>query len=174
MKVKELIEILEKLDGELPVATCANNHEYFSDEKANGISHGSLKISLIKHYAGNHILIGNQYRKDINFPNWYIVKDIFGKTEDIKSKYTFTWKSFMDGKFAINCKTESAANDFMKECEKHNIKWESGAKPSDVNNWSEYKENTCYDACYMSELGFSNIDLCAEGDTPIIIWTGNN
>ena len=82
MKVKELIQILQSVDGELPVATCANNQEYFSDPEADGVSHGEMVVSLAHHYAGKHIIIGNQYNKDLNSPNWYIISDIYGETED--------------------------------------------------------------------------------------------
>ena len=58
MKVKQLIEILKTVNGELPIAVHANNHTYesgvWNDEDK------STKISLMKHYAGDHILIGNQ------------------------------------------------------------------------------------------------------------------
>lgn len=80
MKVKELIAILETVDGNLPVATAANNHEYFSSDAADGISHGKLKVSVAYHYGGTHVLIGNQWRKDLNSPNWYITEDVHGKT----------------------------------------------------------------------------------------------
>ncbi len=88
MKVKQLIEILKTVDGDLPVAISANNDEYFSAKEADGTSHGELCVSLAYHYAGNHILIGNQYNKDLNSPNWYILKDIYGETiDDVPKKY---------------------------------------------------------------------------------------
>ena len=79
MKVKELIKILETVDGELPIATHANNHSYFSDERADGFSHGSLKVAICHHCAGNHIIIGNPYKKELNPPNWYIKEYIESK-----------------------------------------------------------------------------------------------
>jgi len=61
MKVKELIEVLMAVDQELPVAVCANNTEYFSGFEDG--THGKLKISMCHHYAGECVIIGNQYKK---------------------------------------------------------------------------------------------------------------
>jgi len=74
MKVKDLIKILETVDQELPIATHANNHSYFS--VADEQSHGKLKISLCHNYSGNYILIGNQSAKNLNASNWHIIKDV--------------------------------------------------------------------------------------------------
>jgi len=76
MTVKELIEILKTINENLPVATCTDNLCYFSDD----IAYGTMKVSIIRHYTKDYILIGNQYKKDINKPNWYIADDIYGKT----------------------------------------------------------------------------------------------
>jgi hypothetical protein len=54
----------------LPIATHANNHDYFS--VADKQTHGELKVALCKHYTGDYVMIGNMYRKDLNYPNWYL------------------------------------------------------------------------------------------------------
>jgi len=76
MKVKELIEILKKCDQEMPIATHANNHEYMS--KTDIDSHGKCRVALLKSYGGDHVIIGNFSRKELNKPNWYIEKVLDG------------------------------------------------------------------------------------------------
>lgn len=78
--VGDLIEILMKCDQSLPVATEAMGHVYAS--KGNRSSHGILRVCLLKHYSGSHILIGNPNCKDINKPNWYIVEDLTDGLEE--------------------------------------------------------------------------------------------
>jgi len=82
MNVGQLIKILSKLDPKLPIATHANNHSYFSDKNADGMTHGNLLVSLCHHYAKDHVIIGNQYCKGLNHPNWYITEDIHGVTRE--------------------------------------------------------------------------------------------
>lgn len=72
--VGELVSILCKCDQSLPVATEAMGHVYASKGDRN--SHGVLRVCLLNHYAGYHILIGNPHRMDINGPNWHIVEDL--------------------------------------------------------------------------------------------------
>ena len=68
MTTHELAQRL--LDGpDLPVATHANNHTYMS-----GVDPDRLRLALLHTYGGDHILIGNPYREDINRPNWYITE----------------------------------------------------------------------------------------------------
>ena len=76
MTVTELIEILKSCDQSLPVATLANNHDYFS--KSDGISHGCLRVVLCHHYGGDHVMIGNVGRTALNPPNWYVTAILDG------------------------------------------------------------------------------------------------
>lgn len=55
---------------DLPIATHANNHTYISGVDSR--THGSLRVAILETYGGQHILIGNPWRDDINPPNWYI------------------------------------------------------------------------------------------------------
>jgi len=78
MTAHELARIL--LNGpNLPVATHANNHDYFSKPSADGISHGKLKVGLAHHYAGDHVIIGNLSKLNLNKPNWYVKKMLHGR-----------------------------------------------------------------------------------------------
>ena len=57
---------------DLPVATHALGHDYFSVNDTT--SHGQLSISICRHYTGDYIMIGNPYKRALNPPNWYIRK----------------------------------------------------------------------------------------------------
>ena len=61
---------------DLPVATHAMNNTYAS--YGNRISHGPLKIGLMHHYSGDHIVIGDISKKQLNPPNWYIKEMLVG------------------------------------------------------------------------------------------------
>lgn len=69
MNSHDLAQLLLTLPN-LPVATHTHNHTYAS--KADALSHGPLKIGLLEHYSGQHIVIGDMFKKDINPPNWYV------------------------------------------------------------------------------------------------------
>ena len=57
----------------------------------------------------------------------------------------FDWDKFKNDKIAVHCKTEDEAVDFLKECEKADIKWCSYDKNiSKKTQWFYYKEDTCY------------------------------
>jgi hypothetical protein len=60
----------------LPIATHANNHTYMSSVDA--VSHGTLKVGLLHTYGGNHIVVGDISKRDINGANWYITDMIHG------------------------------------------------------------------------------------------------
>ena len=75
MNSHELARILLE-QPDMPVATHSNNHTYSS--KGDACTHGKLKIGLLKHYSGDHIVIGNISKMNINKPNWYVEKMIHG------------------------------------------------------------------------------------------------
>ena len=70
MTSHELAKILLAND-DLPIATHANNHTYASGESRIC---DCTRVGKLKHYAGEHIIIGNMNRKALNSPNWYIQK----------------------------------------------------------------------------------------------------
>ena len=76
MKSHELAKLLLSFP-DLPVATEANNHEYFS--VGDGTSHGQLRIAICHHYSGDHLLIGNISRRMLNEPNWYVKEMLHGE-----------------------------------------------------------------------------------------------
>lgn len=69
MTVGDLVTVLSALDPKLPVATYA----------ANSLSVDVDTISLLKHYTGEYVLIGDQSKKNLNPPNWYIIGNIYGR-----------------------------------------------------------------------------------------------
>lgn len=79
MKSHELAKLLLTLP-DLPIATQAMNHTYAS--LGDTFSHGSLKVGLLKHYSGEHIVIGDISKKNINKPNWYITEMYLGDAPD--------------------------------------------------------------------------------------------
>lgn len=79
MKSHELAKLL--LSGpNLPIATHANNADYFSfgDER----THGRLKVAIVNHYSGPHLGIGNYWKKNLNSPNWMIEEMISGSVRE--------------------------------------------------------------------------------------------
>lgn len=61
---------------DLPVAIHANNHNYSSKHDAR--THGSLHIALALCGNEEHVLIGNQYQRDMG--NQKIIRDWVGQT----------------------------------------------------------------------------------------------
>ena len=83
-----------------------------------------------------------------------------------------TLKEFWESKekLAIHCITKEQANIFCKESHKLGKKWMNGSSYLEVNEWKNYRENTCYDnenqytekSWYLQEnykvLNFEDID----------------
>lgn len=79
MKSHDLAKLLLTLPN-LPVATHAHNHTYSSHGDAG--SHGKLKVGLLKHYSGDHIVIGDISKLNINKPNWYVTEMFHGNAPE--------------------------------------------------------------------------------------------
>ncbi|MBC8274106.1 MAG: hypothetical protein H8E40_03965 [Chloroflexi bacterium] len=75
MTTHELARLLLALP-DLPVATYAHNHMYMSG--IDECTHGPLKVGLLETYDGQHIVIGDIQRMNINPPNWHISKMLHG------------------------------------------------------------------------------------------------
>jgi hypothetical protein len=52
------------------------------------------------------------------------------------------WELFINKGLAVNCKTETLANEFITYCYKNNIKW--FGEDNKLNYWSSFREETCY------------------------------
>jgi hypothetical protein len=64
--------------------------------------------------------------------------------KDVKFKgEIFNWEDFKNGKIAICCDTEEKLKDFLRECEKQNLKWPFGVGNAiKFNPWDVYKGKT--------------------------------
>jgi len=60
----------------LPIATHAHNHTYMS--VTNEVSHGRCKVGLLHTYGGDHIVVGDIMKRNINGENWHITSMIHG------------------------------------------------------------------------------------------------
>ena len=79
MKSHDLARLLLNFP-DLPIAVHALNHTYLS--AANQLSHGPIKVGMLNSYAGDHIVIGNISKKNINPPNYSISKMLHGEAPD--------------------------------------------------------------------------------------------
>jgi len=73
--VKDLIEILEKCDQDLPLAIHYSHTWIYQEHRK---THGPIRVALLKTDKGHHLLIGNIGRRAINPPNWFVVKELDG------------------------------------------------------------------------------------------------
>lgn len=71
---------------------------------------------------------------------------------------TFDWESFKSGKFAVHCDTEEKAKEFLKECDKHGIKYGSGTSCLSQTHWNVYKEKTCYEFYHGFGYGCNSVN----------------
>ncbi len=67
MTTHELAHLLLTLP-DLPVATHANNHDWFSRDC------GGMTVARTRHYTGEHIQLGNISRRMTNAPNWLVLE----------------------------------------------------------------------------------------------------
>jgi hypothetical protein len=73
MTAHELAKVL--LDNpDLPIATHADNYTYMSGME----SAGSFKVGVLHTYGGDHIVIGNISKRNINGANWHVTSMIIG------------------------------------------------------------------------------------------------
>lgn len=74
MMSHELAKILLENEN-LPIATHANNHTYAG---RSDVLSDHCTVAILHHYMGEHIIIGNCSKMDLNSPNEYITKIIHG------------------------------------------------------------------------------------------------
>ena len=75
MNSHELAKVLLEAP-DLPVALHVNNHTYITI--ADRVTHGPLRVGVLESYAGQHVIIGNFFRHDLNPPNWFVSTVIVG------------------------------------------------------------------------------------------------
>jgi len=86
----ELARLLLELP-DLPVAVHANNATYSS--ASDGKSHGELNICLLSHYAGEHIVIGNISKRNINGLNWRVKEMFVGDAPEEWTRLDEKWET---------------------------------------------------------------------------------
>ena len=70
MNSHNLAKILLTLP-DIPMATHADGHDWFSSE-------GDLIVGMAKRWDGDFIMVGNMGRMDLNSPNWYLSRVLYG------------------------------------------------------------------------------------------------
>lgn len=65
---------------DLPVATHALNSSYFSE--ADKMSMGELKVGIVEHFAGRHLIIGDISKRNLNGANWRITEMLIGSAPE--------------------------------------------------------------------------------------------
>jgi hypothetical protein len=54
------------------------------------------------------------------------------------------WDGFIEGQYAVNCKTKELAEEFLNYCHKSNLKWRTNSELINNTEWKTYKEKTTY------------------------------
>lgn len=81
----------------------------------------------------------------------------------------FNWEEFKKGNIAVHCDTEAKAKDFLKECDKNDIKWETGEHTHESTEWNEHKKETSY-SHYIKGIVIARLGLNKAQGYKIIEW----
>lgn len=88
----------------------------------------------------------------------------------------FDWEHFINGGFAVNCKTKEATNEFLGECDKRGIvishKLVEGGE-----NYMIWGEVTCYRSGildYDVKLFYGDVDYYTGRNYKIVEWQSSN
>ena len=57
----------------------------------------------------------------------------------------FDWDRFKNGEFVVTFGKEEDAKDFLKECDKRDIKWRDGTKATDFENFWNGNSNLYFE-----------------------------
>lgn len=83
----------------------------------------------------------------------------------------FDWDRFKNGEIAVHCDTEEKANDFLKECDENNIKWNGYKRATEGSNcWRVREENTAYGCIRFRSLGYADCEFYRNKGMEIIKW----
>lgn len=110
-----------------------------------------------------HSNVGCTFAKDSE----YVVLENYNPQQN--STDTFDWEKFKktESKIAVNCKTKELADDFLKQCDEHGIKWCSGTRTTEP--MLLHKETfSCFRA--DSKMGWCNADWYVRHGCTIIEW----
>ncbi|MCI6692527.1 MAG: hypothetical protein MR510_08630 [Clostridium sp.] len=81
----------------------------------------------------------------------------------------FNWEEFKKGNIAVHCNTEEKAKDFLNECDKNDIKWETGEYTHESTEWNEHKKETSY-SHYIKGVVIARLGLNKALGYKIIEW----
>lgn len=81
----------------------------------------------------------------------------------------FNWEEFKKGNIAVHCNTEAKAKDFLKECDKNDIKWETGEYTHESTEWNKHKKETSY-SHYIKGVVIARLGLNKALGYKIIEW----
>ena len=71
----------------------------------------------------------------------------------------FDWDEFKKGYIMVSCETKEKAINFLEECSKNNIYFET--YHNDKNYWDEFKEYTCYKIDHTTKkLNYTSLFCC--------------
>lgn len=81
----------------------------------------------------------------------------------------FDWDKFKDAvnKIVVHCKTEEEAKDFCRQMDAHGMQWCIGTSYLEENEFSRYKEETCY----SGDGTFSSYEYFIEYNYTVLEWS---
>lgn len=82
----------------------------------------------------------------------------------------FDWEEFMnkDNNIAVHCKTEEEAIDFCKKMDKLGMRWHSGRKYTEDNDWYVHRDKMCY----YNDGEYSSLNYAEENNEyKILEWS---
>lgn len=80
--------------------------------------------------------------------------------------FTLEWNDFKNGNFAVQCKTEDAANDFFKIVRTTDIDFYG----IDFPTWGMFEESTCYFINTYDKLDLCHKDYCDYNNIHVVEW----
>lgn len=81
----------------------------------------------------------------------------------------FNWEEFKKRNIAVHCDTEEKAKDFLKECDKEGIRWNTGEYTHEFTEWNEHKKETSY-SHYIKGVVIARLGLNKALGYKIIEW----
>lgn len=88
---------------------------------------------------------------------------------EVINRENIDWKSFKEGNFAINFHTEDEIVNFLNECDKNNIYWNTGDKATKYNYFYELNSNLCH-SCEGGKLGYCGTDYYENKGIALFKW----
>lgn len=84
--------------------------------------------------------------------------------------FTLSWDGFKNGEFAVQCKTEKDAVDFIKSVKLTDIDHYG----LDFSTWRIFEEDSCYFININDKLDLAHMDYCNYNNIPVVVWKKEN